>query len=73
MALNMVTENVGVVLFGVECAIIGGDSLKCTRTIAARADSPRTYGLKGAKAGEMVELSRRLKGMALNGKPVELN
>merc|ERR1712176_979092 len=33
MALNLETDNVGVVVFGDDCAIVEGDSVKCTGTI----------------------------------------
>ena len=50
------TDNLGVVVFGVERAIIGGDSMKCTGTIRTCTDSARTYGLKGVKANETVDV-----------------
>ena len=66
MALNLVTDNVGVVVFGDGHTIIKGDSVKGTGPIAD-VHSLRSYlRAQGVKAGEMVDLSTDLKGMALN-------
>merc|ERR1711865_1336728 len=44
MALNLETDNVGVVIFGDDRAIVEGDSVKCTGTIV---DGPIGQGLLG--------------------------
>merc|ERR1712113_1026898 len=44
MALNLETDNVGVVVFGDDRAIVEGDSVKCTGTIV---DVPIGDGLLG--------------------------
>ena len=54
MALNLVTDNVGVVVFGVDRAIIMGDSVKCAGApvIIPRQSvyEPMTTGLKADTA-----------------------
>ena len=47
------TDNVGVVVFSVDRAIIGGDS--ALESLWTCRDSARTYWLKGMKAGETVD------------------
>ena len=66
MALNLVTDILGVVVFCDVRAIIGVDSMKCTGTIKDVHRLCAYLRAQGVKTGELVEISSCLKGMALN-------
>ena len=55
MALNLVTDNMGVVVFGHVRAIIGCDSMKCTRNIADVHRLCSYLRAQGVKTGELVK------------------
>ena len=63
MALDLVTDNVGVVVFGVLRATIGSDSVKCAGTIA---DVHRLSSYLRAKTSEMVALADAMPGKSLH-------
>ena len=63
---GMVTDNMGVVVFGDVRTIIGIDSMKCTGTIADVHRLCSHLRTQGVKTSELVEFSSCLKGMALN-------
>ena len=63
---GMVTDNMGVVVFGDVRTIIGVDSMKCTGTIADVHRLCSYLRTQGVKTSELVEFSSCLKGMALN-------
>ena len=63
MALNLVTDNMGVVVFRDVRAIIGVDNMKCTGAIADVHRLCSYSRAQGVKTSELVEFSSSLKGM----------
>ena len=59
MALNLETDNVGVVVFGDDRAIVEGDSVKCTGTIV---DVPYGAELLGRVVDALGPKKRHKKG-----------
>ena len=57
MALNLVTDNLGVVVFGEVRTIIGVDNMKCTGTVADVHRLCSYSRAQGVKTSELVEFS----------------